>query len=171
MPGFRFRLENVLRHRRNIERDRKRDLAEALARLGALQDELADIVRRMRQADADLRAGGLSGRLDMGFLAAHRRFMVSMRQKALGLAQKIRAAQAEVEQARAAVVQAATDRKVMEKLRERKLAAWMERVSAQQDRAYDEIGMRLYWETQHELSGGPAASPDASDAAESGGDA
>lgn len=155
MAGFRFRLEGVLRHRRDIERDRKRELAEALGRLAALQDELAEIARQVRQADAELRGGGLAGRLDMSFLAAHRRFVASMHQKALAVAQRIRAAQARVDQARSAAVEAATERKVIEKLRERKLVAWTESARRQEAQAFDEINTRLYLESPAADAAGP----------------
>lgn len=163
MAGFRFRLEGVLRHRRDIERDRKRELAEALALLATLQEELAGIARQVRQADADLRGTGLAGRLDMAFLAAHRRFVASMHQKAVAVAHRIRAAQARVDQARSAAVEAATERKVIEKLRERKLAAWMESANRQQELAFDEINTRLYLES-------PAATPGAAGGGSSGHD-
>ena len=65
----------------------------------------------------DLRGGKLIGRLDLQFLAAHRRYVLSVERRAMTLAQRMAIQQRAVDEARARLVAAARDRKMLEKLR------------------------------------------------------
>ena len=143
MPRFRFQLEGVLEHRKNLEEGKQRALAAVLAQMQALKTELADLDQLARTAVSDLRENRLTGNLDLSFLAAHRRFSGSVQRKALALAQKMALVQREIDKARAELSEAAKQRKIIEKLRERQLERWKTAHNRQEAEELDDIGMQL----------------------------
>jgi len=143
MPRFKFQLEGVLEHRKNIEEEKQRALAMVFAEMQRLKIELSDLDQVARGAVADLRQNRLTGPLDMSFLAAHRRFTGSVQRKALAIAQKMALVQRQIEEARANLAEAAKQRKIIEKLRERQLERWQSQQHRQEMDELDDIGMQL----------------------------
>jgi flagellar FliJ protein len=143
MPHFEFRLEGVLRHRQNIERNCQRDLAVVQSHMQQLQGELKALDAVSQQATSDLRGSRLTGRLDMNFLAAHRRFMAASQRKAMGLVQKMALVQRQIDEARGKLMEAAKQRKIMQKLREKRLARWLEDQQRHEAAGLDEVGMQI----------------------------
>src|ERR1700722_19924413 len=121
MARFIFKLEGVLRQRKAAEQQKQRELANIQGRMTALQAELQAMDLSVQTATEDVRRNRLTGPLDMSFLAAHRRYSFAMQRKAMELAQKMAVVQRDVEAARAKFTEAAKQRKVIEKLRERQL--------------------------------------------------
>jgi len=143
MARFKFQLEGVLEHRKNIEDEKQRALAAIQMQMQKLKDELQDLDRVARGATADLRENRLTGQLDMSFLAAHRRFTGSVQRKAVAIVQKMALVQREIDSARAALSEAAKQRKIIEKLREKQLSRWKEQRSRAENEELDDIGMQL----------------------------
>jgi flagellar FliJ protein len=143
MKVFEFKLEGVLEHRRNIEHETQRALAEVLGEMQRLKNELTELDRLARGATADLRENRLVGRLDMAFLAAHRRFTGSVQRRAIALAQKMALVQRQIDEARSVLAEAAKQRKIIEKLRERQLERWKMQRNRQENEELDDIGMQL----------------------------
>ena len=143
MPRFKFQLEGVLEHRKNIEEEKQRALAGVLAEMQRLKNELVELDQVARGAVTDLRENRLTGHLDMSFLAAHRRFTGSVQRKAVAIAQKMALVQRQIDEARAALGAAAKDRKIIEKLRERQLERWQGQQHRQEMDELDDIGMQL----------------------------
>lgn len=143
MAKFRFNLEGVLRHRMQVERDRMRRLAEKQAVVTRLTDELRRMDSDVQSSVADVRDNRLTGRLDLAFIAAHRRFTLAMQRRAVELAKRIVTAQLAVEEAQRGLAEAAKQRKVIEKLREKRFASWCEEQSRKEMAQLDEIGMQI----------------------------
>ena len=122
MAGFTFKLQGVLEQRKHAELQRQRDVASAQQALLKLQAELDALAAVSRSSAAELR----SGRLSAAALAAHQRFVLSMRHKTSALKEQHAQAGRELTDAQAALTEAAKQRKVMEKLREREHAKWAE---------------------------------------------
>ncbi|MGH7215328.1 MAG: flagellar export protein FliJ, partial [Tepidisphaeraceae bacterium] len=129
MPKFVFQLDGVLRQRKHIEREKQRELAVVQAQMAQLQIELRNLNETVQVSNDDTRRNHLTGRLDMNFLAAHRRFIISTQRKALALMHKMALVQRQLDEARKALAEAAKQRKVIEKLREKHRERWMERLS------------------------------------------
>ncbi|MGA2498503.1 MAG: flagellar export protein FliJ [Tepidisphaeraceae bacterium] len=157
MPKFTFTLDGPLRQRRNLEQMRQRELAIALKVMQDLQDELRTLNDAVRQANEDIRAGHMTGAIDMNFLAAHRRFIMSAQRKGLTLMQRIALAQREVTERRATVVEAAKQTKVLEKLREHQWEAFRVEHARKEFAELDEIGTQIACRTSSDDSLGPAA--------------
>jgi flagellar export protein FliJ len=152
---FKFKLQGVLEHRERIEKDRQRDLAAAQAEMVRLDGQLQLLNRDVQQSTADVRDHHLVGRLDMGYLAAHRRYMLGMRRKVLEVAQKISAQQQLVDAARHALAEASMRKKIIEKLREKQHRQWLENLARKEGAAMDELTTQLSFRQLAEAEGAP----------------
>src|SRR5208282_1847920 len=83
MAKFFFQLEGVLRQRTHAEQQRKRDVAVIQLQMTALEQELRALDASRQATEQDMRDNRLRGRLDLAFLAAHRRYSFAMQRKAL----------------------------------------------------------------------------------------
>jgi flagellar FliJ protein len=146
MATFVFRLEAVLRQRKHVEREKQRELAARQKALSQSHDELRELDERVRATSEDVRRN-LVGKLDMSFLTAHRRFMLAAQRQAVAIAQKIAAAQKAVDDARGMLLEAAKQRKIIEKLREKQLARWSEESHRKEMIDQDEINVQRGYES------------------------
>ena len=143
MAKFEFQLEAVLKHRKNREQERQRALAVVQGELTKLQNDLMALDQSVKAANEDMRQNHLTGRLDLGFMAAHRRFLVATQQRAGEVIAKMTAARRQVEAARRELAAAAKDRKVIEKLKERQHGRRAAEIDRKETAEMDEIGMQL----------------------------
>lgn len=140
MARFVFKLEPLLRHRRHLEQQRQAEMAVVQRAVVEMEQSLRLLNDQMAQ---QLRDNPLTGRLDLAYLAAHRRFSQAMQRKGEGLLQEIAKKHVELERARVALAEAAKERKIVEKLREKHEEAWREDQSRREVAEMDEIGTRL----------------------------
>jgi flagellar FliJ protein len=160
MPNFVFKLEGVLRQRTHLERQKQRELALRMQALTEAQQELERMRDAVAKSNDEVRQNHLVGSLDMSFLAGHRRFLLSMQRQAIAIAQKIAAAQQQVDEARKAVAEAAMQRKIIEKLREKHFDRWRAEIARKEMAEQDEIGMQMAYrnlvesEANAEVTGG-----------------
>jgi flagellar FliJ protein len=146
MPKFKFQLEGVLRQRKQVERQRQRELAIVQAEMNQLTAQLKELESSTQAATQDLRTNRLTGKLDMSFIAAHRRFMLGVQRQGMALVQKMSIVQQKIEAARLQLFEAAKGRKIIEKLREKQLDRWKQEVSRKELAELDEVSMQLsYW--------------------------
>jgi len=152
MPRFIFRLQGVLRQRRQIERQKQRDLAIAQAQQQQMEQELRNVNDAMKTATEQLRRDHLSGPIDVTYLTAHRRFIVAMQRKGQSLVQRIAQQQRVTDAARLALVEAAKQRKAIEKLRERRWEQWLADQNRRETIELDEISQQMAVAEQLERS-------------------
>jgi len=143
MSKFVFRLEPVLKQRKREEQEKQRELALRELVVVNLQIELKRLDDTLKGASEDLRQNHLTGAIDMSFLVAHRRFLLSMQRQGVGVVQKIAAAHVHVDDARRKLAEAAKQRKVIERLRERHLLRWREDQARREQAEMDEIGTQI----------------------------
>ncbi len=152
MARFEFKLEGVLRHRQRVEEDRQRALAIVQAELVRLQSAVRGIEEQMQSSTTDVRDNHLVGRLNMAYLAAHRRYMLGMQRQGLDLVEKVNVQQRQVDEARAALAEASMQKKIVEKLRERQHAQWMSDVARAEAGAADELATQMSYASLVERS-------------------
>ena len=146
MPKFKFQLEGALRQRKQLERMKQREMAIVQAEMNRLQEQLRALDSTVQTATADVRTNRLTGVLDMAFLAGHRRFMIATQRQSMELVQKMALVQRQLDEARAAVAEAAKQRKIIEKLREKQFERWKAELSRKELAEQDEVSMQLsYW--------------------------
>lgn len=143
MAKFVFKFDGVLRQREHVETQRQRELAIVQQEMTGLQVELRALNESVQASTTDLRDNHLTGRLDLNFLAAHRRFTLAMARKGAALVQQIAAVQKRVDVAQAALAEAAKQRKIIEKLREKSLERWRADAARNEMMETDEIAMQI----------------------------
>ena len=144
MAQFKFKLQPVLRHRETIERERQRDYALALAKVKDLQDQLSTLNQLLKDTNADVRDNRLTGRIDINFITAHRRYLLGVQRKAMTLIAEIAKAQQEAETARQNLAEAAKQKKVLEKLREKQEQRWKEESARKEATQLDEVSTQMF---------------------------
>ena len=159
MAKFIFKLQGVLRQREHVEKEKMRALAQCVKHEADCQAELQRLKDSVQHSNDDLRNHHLVGVLDMSFITAHRRFMGAMQRQALAIAQKIANAQQRVVDARLALAEAAKQRKVLEKLREKQHEKWLAELHAKEMRDQDEIGMQLAFQAGIDALGDEGGEP------------
>src|SRR5690349_10621549 len=101
MRRFVFKLESVLEYRRQAERQRQRDVAQAQRQIVQLEHDMNEAATAEKSASMQLR-----GRLDPRTLAIHVRFSQVMQQKLSALRQSLDAARKDLAVAQTALVEA-----------------------------------------------------------------
>jgi flagellar FliJ protein len=143
MPRFTFKLASVLHHRENVEHQRQRDLAIVQAKMTDLEHQLRSLDADVKHSNDAMRQNHLVGRIDPSLLAAHRRYLAATQRRALEIAQQMATVQKSLDAARSALAAAALDRKILDKLREKQLAAWQAESARRENLALDELSTQL----------------------------
>jgi flagellar protein FliJ len=143
MPRFKFKLEALLTHRRHIEKEKQRRVAQ-------VQQEIQTLHRRIRETQtliaAENRTLGtreLTGRLDMQYISHEKRFVGNLALRIALAMQQLAALEQVLAAARAELLAAARARKVIEKLREKQFARWRLEQERKEAAVIDEIGTQL----------------------------
>jgi flagellar export protein FliJ len=141
---FEFRLQTVLRIRKQDEDACKRVVADRLRRINAvhsevvaLQGQIAGEVNAFRQTHA-------VGRLDMRQVMQHRHWLIHLHQGVLMAHSRLAELQRQLEQDRIALTEARRRVRVLEKLKERQYERYRHELNRLEARENDEIGNTLY---------------------------
>jgi flagellar FliJ protein len=140
---FVFRLEALLEHRLQLEKEEQRKVGQVQQEMQALQRELQDAQGRIAAENRNLSARELTGRLDMQFIAHGKKYVGNLHVKIILGMQKLGALEHKLSAARAKLLEAARARKVIEKLKEKQLARWRAEQEAREAALLDEIGTQL----------------------------
>ena len=142
-PKFIFPLEPLLDHRKRLEKDQIRIVftiqQEANALITTIQQAQLDILEQNRL----LTAQHLLGKLDMTYIAAEKRFVGNLQLLIAGTLQKLAEVDKRLGIAKAQLLILARDRKVLEKLREKKHQRWLAELNRKEAEFLDEIGTQL----------------------------
>ncbi|HEY4328964.1 MAG TPA: flagellar export protein FliJ [Phycisphaerae bacterium] len=143
MAKFKFRLEALLVHRQQVEKEKQRRVAQ-------IQQEIQALVRNIQEAQARISAENrtlgskeLTGTLDMTYIAAEKRFVGALQMKIALFMQKLAGFEQTMAAAREELLTAARARKVIEKLREKHWNRWRTDQERKEAAAMDEIGTQL----------------------------
>ena len=124
MAKFVFKLDGVLNLRLRTEQQAQRAAAERQAEVNRVTDELRHLNADLQSAADELRAHHLTGRVDVGYLAAHRRFTADVTRRGSALMAKIALAERSAAEAKARLAEAAKQRRILEILRDKQHARW-----------------------------------------------
>jgi flagellar FliJ protein len=127
---FVFRFETMLKIRRQREDEHKRIVASRIREINRVRDQMASLDRQIRDELAAIRAGQSPGTIDMQQVIRHRHWLGRLHKGVLDSQARLRFLEAHLAQERAALAEAAKDRRVLEKLKERQC----ERHRKEQDR-------------------------------------
>lgn len=140
MAKFKFSLEPVLDHRERIEDEKQQVLAERARELKAAEDELARLNGEFKRYSTVLREdhAGLSSE-ELRWHYAHLEYLDRCMTMQHGIIFQRRAA---VERARVDLVEASKDRKVIEKLKDRRREEHQALQAAQEQKDLDDTNNR-----------------------------
>lgn len=134
MKKFKFNLESVRRLREHREQ-------EALAALGRAQGALSEAQRRFEVAEAEMHAAQLR-QLEPHLQAQRELYIHRLRIRSAQLREEVYLRAGEVENAREAAAVAQSERKAVDRLRERRLSEWEIERQREEDRTLSEVHRR-----------------------------
>lgn len=152
MPGFVFRLEALLTHRQQLEKDRQRRVAQVQQEVQVLVRLIQETQARISAENRTLGVKELTGKLDLQYIAHEKRFVGALQVKITLAVQKLAGLEQVLAGARAELLAAARARKIIEKLREKQFQRWRAQLERKEAALMDEIA------TQRALRGGTAGS-------------
>jgi flagellar FliJ protein len=146
MARFIFKLHAALEQREFIEHQKQIALAETQRKLAEAKAKFDQLEADVRAANDHIRQHQLAGRLDTRLLASHRVYLMGMKNKVIEAARGIAMAQQQVDQARAALAEAAKDRKAIELLRDKQRERWQAEQMAMEQKDLDEAGTQIAYQ-------------------------
>jgi flagellar FliJ protein len=135
--AFRFRLEPVLRHRRRGEQEAERRLAAHERQTRIRTERLAHLTAVEARARGEFLAAQAAGAAGDA-VAAHRDYLRALAQRLRALAARLEAGRAEAARLREELVRRHQERRIVEKLGERKLGAYRAAHLRREQAALDE---------------------------------
>ena len=139
---FRFNLETVLKHRQRLEDEAQREFAEAQAAVEACLREVEAMYQRLDETREEVKAAlqsGAAGAIDTvrgleGFITGHK---IRIELKRL----EARALLTIAEDKQERLIEAARERKILVKLKEKRLAEFRLRLARMEAKEQDDITM------------------------------
>ena len=123
MKKFKFRLETVLKLRQQHEDEKRRVVNDLLERLNAAQEAALEMNQAILTEGQRLKDAQLEGNIDLTWIGHYRTYVSTMQRAIKAKIEEVAAIQKELILARAQLAQAAREKKVLEKLKERRCQA------------------------------------------------
>jgi flagellar FliJ protein len=140
MPrAFRFKLAPVLRYRKQVEDDRTRELAAVRAAVAGQRRLMRQLYEEESRCKAEITRLE-KGRVDVQDVLAHRRFVNTLQRRQRIAYQDLQRLLTNESDALQALIKAIKARKVMERLRDRRYAAYQHEVAVEERNFLDEVG-------------------------------
>ncbi|MEM9883541.1 MAG: flagellar export protein FliJ [Planctomycetota bacterium] len=156
MPEFTFRYETLLRHRRDVEDRRQRELAEQVRTQMILTDQLRAMQRDLTKSKRDL-GGALVGKVDLAQVGGFTRYNAEATVRGRQLVRKLAELEAVVATARAVLLDATQQRRALELLRDRDRQTWRKQQNRRETARLDEAAAQAYARRQLEQHRGVKA--------------
>lgn len=141
MKRFRFRLQRVLDAKETEERQRQRDLGFAQAELTRQQAALLDLEQQLAEEEAVQREM-VKRPVRAGDALMQHRWHRELRSRIRMQAEQVQKAAEKVEEARRILVEASKERRVLERLKERRLDEYRKAELTQMQNHLDDVGSR-----------------------------
>ncbi len=140
---FHFPLEALLTHRLHVEKEKQLKLAQVQAEIQQLTQQIHDTHARISAENRALSANQLTGTLDMQYISYEKRYVGNLHVRIILAMQKLAALESKLAAARAELLVAAKDRRVIEKLKEKQHQRWKDAQDRKEAALMDEIGTQL----------------------------
>jgi len=144
MKKFEFRLEPVLRLKKQVEDEKKRVVGELMAEINAQQQQALEINQTIIQQGNILKQKLAGGEVDTGWIAYYQRYVTDMRGEIARKIQTVTEIQKKLHLARRALAEAAKETKMLEKLKEKQYNQYMAFLDKLEKKELDEIGSQMY---------------------------
>jgi flagellar protein FliJ len=150
---FVFRYETLLKIRRQREDHHKRIVAERVRQIVAARDRLASLHHQISEEQDAIRSGQAPGTLDIQQIVRHRHWLGHLHRNVLDTEGSIRVLEGHLAQERTALAEAVKQRKILDKLRERRLERHLLDEQRHETNAADDLTTVRYVYGQNEAVG------------------
>ena len=147
---FKFRLEPLIKIRKNVLQECQAALAKAYDERRILEEHLQEVERQLAEGTATARSLMQPGqKVNIDYLLGIRRQEMFLLAHQNEIKQKMQEADEEIERCRAAVVEANKEVKILEKLKEKRHEQYLEDERREEAKAMDEIAVSSQRTTYH----------------------
>jgi flagellar protein FliJ len=136
---FTFRFETMLKIRREREDRHKRIVADRIREIQQIQERLGALGQQIEQEVNAMRSSAAPGVLNMQQIVHHRHWLGHLNKNILDEGARLRFLEARLAQERAALAEAAKQRKVLDKLRERQEGRYIKEQGRREMQELDEM--------------------------------
>jgi flagellar FliJ protein len=141
MKRFEFQLESVLMVRRQLEKQKQIELARVLKSVAEEEECLEDACGALEDARDSLRVSE-SGAIDIDAVRVQRVYIGALRKRIADIAHHISELETELATRRNDVVKASKDRKVLERLKDKRFAEYRYTMDRAEQATLDEVAAR-----------------------------
>ncbi len=149
MKKFVFRLEPVLRIKKQIEDEKKRAVGVLMSEINSQQQQALEINQAIIQQGNVLKGKLQNGEVDTGWITYYQRYVTDMRGEIARKVQKVTDIQKDLQAARKALADAAKETKMLEKLKEKQYKEFLSHIDKLEKKELDEIGGQMYIRNIH----------------------
>ena len=144
MKGFRFRLEPILVLRKNQEDQLHRQLSERQRELDRDVAVLEEMRNEIARQELTMGTASRPGALDLDGMLRATGYVSALKERAVAQEKEIERRARIVEDARAALIAATTDRKSLERLKENQSLAFEQEIGRKEQRGTEEMATTRY---------------------------
>jgi flagellar FliJ protein len=141
---FRFRLETVLKLRKQEQETHRRAVAEAIRAVGQAEERVGQLSQELKSAFDQRRETQRVSRIDVSSLRGHQIYQGWLQRRILESGIELGERQRMLAERRARLADASKRLKVIEKLRERQLARHELKLRREEQAGQDEIGAQIH---------------------------
>ncbi len=142
MKKFKYRLQPLLKVREYKEKEKQKELALALEKVVDQKREL-EIILNNRSATVDDQRLRMSGHISVADLLVCSRFLTHLKKSSIAGREILRGLESEADKSRERLVEAAKDRKIYEKHKEKLKDKYFEEMKLIENKEMDEIASNI----------------------------
>lgn len=157
MKKFKFRLETVLKVRQRHEEEKKRVVGGLLQEIHEQQYQAVTLSKSLLAEGERLKASYAAGQVDMNWVGHYCRYAHYIHHAIADRVEKVGRIQQNLNQARQALMVAAQQTRILDKLKEKQLDRYEARGHQLEAREQDELGTQGHirqWLQNHEVASG-----------------
>jgi flagellar FliJ protein len=143
MKKFKYRLEALLKAKEHIEKEKQKQHATALQQVHNQQQSLKRI-DRYRKSTLYQQRRGMTGSMSVAEMLVYCRYILKLKRDTLAGGELLKALKETEQKKRQSLVEASKERKVYEKLKERRREQFNNDVSLQTTKENDEIALNSF---------------------------
>ncbi len=144
MKPFNFRLQPLLKLRRQTEEQKKRVVGNLLAQINHQQQQALQLGTELKRQGQILTQRVAQGNVDLPWIAAYRTFVVQTRKAINAHVQQVAQIQQNLTQARAELAHAAQQTKILEKLKEKRRQRYHHQLKRLEANQQDEVAAHIF---------------------------